>query len=235
MSSRGQATDVTVTDFVSGALAKHSAVHEVGVVRDGLLRLSRLDGKSSVDLGVLQVAWPSPALIESWISSNPGLDAIVNTGKGCHCPADSAAAARRSGVALLAMRDLMFALNGDDLLGYENRQMKYAMDTLSQHDRVESAEGFCEETIRLHRIGMADVDVVLVDIYALGVAEVVRTLREHSFANAILNINPYGNYSADAKARAKDANVGLFTYKELFGALRHEGSGFLDYVPGGNR
>lgn len=226
---------MTVTDFVSGALAEHSAVQDVEVVREGLLRLSRTDGRSAVLLGVFQVQWPSPSLVDSWISSNPGLDAIVNTGRGCHCPADSAASARRSGVALLAMRDLMFALNHENPLEYENRQIKYAIDTLGQHDRVETVEKLCEAAIKVHRAGLTDVDVVLVDIYALGVAEVVRTLRDHPFANAILNINPYGQYSADAKARAKDAKVGLFTYKELFGALRYDGSGFVDYVPGGNR
>ena len=226
---------MTVTDFVSGALAEHSAVQDVEVVREGLLRLSRTDGKSAVLLGVFQVQWPSPSLVDSWISSNSGVEAIVNTGRGCHCPADSAASARRSGVALLAMRDLMFALNYEDLLEYENRQIKYAIDTLGQHDGVEIVEKLCEAAIRVQRAGLTDVDVVLVDIYALGVAEVVRTLRGHPFADAILNINPYGQYSADAKARAKDAKVGLFTYKELFGAIRHEGSRFVDYVPGGNR
>jgi hypothetical protein len=112
--------------------------------------------------------------------------------------------------------------------------MKYAKEALASHNSVAEVEGLCEAAFRLHRHGMSDVDVVLADVYSLGVADVVRILREHKGVEAILNVHPYGQYSADAKARAADAGAGLFSYKELFGALRHKGSDFIGYVPRGD-
>jgi hypothetical protein len=57
----------------------------------------------------------------------------------------------------------------------------------------------------------------------------MEALELHRDIDAIVNFLSHNEYTDEAKARASQLGVGLFTPREMFGALNFEGEAFHEY------
>lgn len=79
-------------------------------------------------------------------------------------------------------------------------------------------------------IGDRSVRLHLNNIYTVSEADVLEIRAEMPDVDAIVTVNSYNSYSKDAKKAALEAGVGLFTAKELLGAINFTGDRFLHYI-----
>lgn len=87
------------------------------------------------------------------------------------------------------------------------------------------------QTLQVVRSRLPNVKVFMTNIYVVGEAEAYEILSANPDVSAIVTMSAWNGYSNAAKAMCKVRNVGLFKFKELLGAIYHEGQQFLDYLP----
>ncbi len=98
------------------------------------------------------------------------------------------------------------------------------------HSRVTSVEEISEYFYEVERIGLPNLKIALSNIYVLGEADVHELLGEYDGVDCIVVGGNWNTYTGIAKQLAKDCDVGLFQFREFFGAINNEGNKFLDYV-----
>ncbi len=92
-------------------------------------------------------------------------------------------------------------------------------DALDGHRRVES---FVRERDLLFKLTLNDfteTNVLLLDEYTLGLAALLKALKEFPESNFIANGANWNGYSREAKQHGLDNNVGVFVMGEFLGAL----------------
>lgn len=75
-----------------------------------------------------------------------------------------------------------------------------------------------------------DIKVLVADIYIAGEADILEISSNLHDIDCIVLIGFYNRYSNEAKKLAKSMNVGLFNYREFFGAIHYSGNAFIDYT-----
>ena len=64
--------------------------------------------------------------------------------------------------------------------------------------------------------------IALVDIYCVGEVDVLEILTEHPDVNAIVTLSSWNTVSGDAHNYGCERHVGVFTWKEFFGAINYK-------------
>ncbi|MET9564987.1 hypothetical protein [Streptomyces tauricus] len=219
-----------VRNWAERALTERDDVISVEVTQEGSLLVTR-NGKRAVRLNLVSVPMLDEALVEECYSSDPAIDAVVNSGKELHYSGKSKERAHSLGLEAYTFKEAWNALGRQEFRGYEPANLAYAKNTLLSHRRVSRIERVCESILRIHRREHPPVDIVFVDAYTLGVAGLQQTLSWHSNVDAIVNMGAYNHYTGEAKDAATGMGIGLFTYKEFMGALNYADQRFLDYTP----
>jgi len=99
------------------------------------------------------------------------------------------------------------------------------------HTAVENIEMLSEQLYRINRkhFKKPPVTVFVVDLYVASEADVVEIRGEYPDIDAIVMIGFYNTNSWAAKEMGKKLNLGLFTFREFFGALNFTEDKFLNY------
>ncbi len=167
--------------------------------------------------------------VRSILGTYAGIDGIVNSGSGTHYLGDAKLVARGEGIALHTFGEYMSALNKEQFRTSEDKEMTYVLESLAKHRKIVEVEQVCEKRIRLKRDGLSPVEVVQAYVYIFGIVELEKTLKAHPMPDAIVNSHVYGQFTKEALERARDYGVGLFTMKDVFGALYRDGTEFSSY------
>ena len=92
--------------------------------------------------------------------------------------------------------------------------------TVLTHDNVLSVERLGPQEFRVIRdIPPTELTVLLINIYTVGLADVVQAMSEIERLNCIVTVSAWNGYTEEAKHYAGKHKVGLFIFKELMGAL----------------
>jgi hypothetical protein len=106
---------------------------------------------------------------------------------------------------------------------------------LDEHTKVKSHESPARQVYVIERHGKAPVKLYLTNSYVVGLAEYFEVLARHPDLDAIVTISPYNSVATAAKNQGLADGVGVFQFKEFYGALNYEGSDFVCYKPPGGR
>lgn len=108
----------------------------------------------------------------------------------------------------------------------------FFFNLISNHSKVEEIE---QVGIPLYTITKKDgniLDILLVDIYIIGDAEIFDLMSRYSNIDAIINISMWNSNLSSAKDIAREHKIGLFELKPFMGALNCVSrKAFLNYIP----
>jgi len=103
-------------------------------------------------------------------------------------------------------------------------------DVLSNHDQVESFTRDQGIVFTIRREGRKPTVVaVLVDIYTIGLADVVEAIRRFPEMTCLVTNGNWNSYTSEAKRYGYERQIGVFNTSEFFGALRRRES--HKYIP----
>jgi hypothetical protein len=99
------------------------------------------------------------------------------------------------------------------------------------HSKVNGLENPAPQVYVIERRDMAPVKIFLTNSYVVGQAEYFEVREQHPDLDALVTIGPYNSVATAAKHQGLDDGVGVFQFKEFYGALNYEGSDFVCYQP----
>lgn len=230
----------SLRDWAAHRIAKRSVleIHNDGinglrVKRDPRLWREGVDGRprpSEVRLTFAVETMMTAQAAEIILRERPQTSAIVNVGRFCHYSGAAKALAHERNVEIYTFGEVASALESPQFWGHEWSYRRRIKSNLTrEHTRVSSVSHICEELLLVDRVGLPPVQLIVADVYVLGVVELLTILEKHPDAAAIVNFGSYTQYTDEAKHRAISMGVGLFQYGQLLGALHLEGHRFVNH------
>lgn len=107
--------------------------------------------------------------------------------------------------------------------------IKYFEDSTQRHSNVISVENTKGSVYDVSRYN-SPLRVHLTNIYIVGIADVHEILAHDADVNCIVTISAWNSYTQEAKDYCIASKIGLFKFREYYGALNFEGDKFLDYI-----
>ena len=104
--------------------------------------------------------------------------------------------------------------------GVEYSTIIFFENALSSNKKVESFKREDDVLFRIKRSdGLSDINMLLVDIYTVGISDVMRAMSEFPDVDCIVTCANWNGYTPDAKKYGQENDVGVFVAGEFFGAL----------------
>ena len=98
--------------------------------------------------------------------------------------------------------------------------IEFFQTAIPKHDHVLSVERLGSQVFRVTRdIAPTELIVLLINLYTVGLADVVRAMTEVEGLNCIVTISAWNGYTEEAKQYALNRKIGLFIFREIMGAL----------------
>lgn len=102
-------------------------------------------------------------------------------------------------------------------------------DRLRSHTKVECFEktdDYCYLIKR--RLGLRDIELLITDLYTIGIADLIEQKNNYPKMNAMLTISSWNGYTKSVKDEAKKEHIGIFVFSEFLGALNYDE--FWNYI-----
>jgi hypothetical protein len=215
------------TSWFEETIAKHTSIASVTAPENGHVRLERKEHPPIVVAPVAGTRVTAEDIVK--ILGRGPADIICLITKAGHYDWDARERAEQAGASVHTMKELMTSLSDADPRPFVNKNVAFARDALGQHTRVHEVRMICEASMQLVRDGLSTVEIAVEYEYEFGEEALVRALNHHPGVDAVLNSNPNGKPTTAALKHAEQAGVGLFSFRELMGALNFEGSAFRNY------
>lgn len=107
--------------------------------------------------------------------------------------------------------------------------------SISNHSKTRWLERLEDCHYVIHRKGLPSYEVLITDYYTLGLADYLEIKEEYPLIQGIVTLSNWNGYTHQAKATAKQQNVGIFIMSELLGALNwNEPHKYIKKDPEGN-
>jgi hypothetical protein len=158
-------------------------------------------------------------MIEDIVQAGEDLEFIANIPKQAIWLGDAIALAQDLDIGWGGFGDLISAMSGEIIRGFQRREYAFVERGLRQHTRVDHLTRIYDRVFKISRRKLGDLTIVLVNEYKL-TAEHVRSAREtYGGFDAILKTNPNGRTTDAARVAANQLDVGIFSWSELFSRL----------------
>lgn len=103
------------------------------------------------------------------------------------------------------------------------------------HAKVSSLGRPMPHVYAIERDSLPPVKVLLTNSYVVGLAEYHYARSRIPDLDAIVTISPYNSVSRDAWDAGQADGVGVFSFREFYGALNYQGDEFVQYLPRDSR
>ncbi len=218
------------TDWFAMRVAQHDEVSKAEVLDPHRVRLERTtDGNEPLTIAPVGVAQLEATHVELVLDEAPA-SIICLVPRASHYSWEAREQAQRRNSTVQTYKELFTFLHVPDPRPLLDKNVAYAIDVLSQHDKVARVEMICEASMRILRTNsLSDVTISIEYEYEFSQEAIVRALKKHPDVDAVLNANPNGRPMPPAVSHAGHARVGLFRLRELMGALNYGGAAFTDY------
>lgn len=97
------------------------------------------------------------------------------------------------------------------------------------HSKVEGLLPIGEQAYAVIRASLPTLRVWVCDVYRVSASDVAAILAEDPQIQAIVTMSNWNDVTVEAKEDGTARRVGVFTFKELMGALNYQGDEFFDY------
>ena len=102
---------------------------------------------------------------------------------------------------------------------------------ISSHGHVQGLEKVEPQVYEISREGMQDVRLWICDVYRVSAADVAEICAEDPDINAIVTMSNWNDVTQEGQEAGREQVVGVFTFKQLMGALNYDDDKFVDYKP----
>jgi len=109
--------------------------------------------------------------------------------------------------------------------------LEFFENSLRAHRTVTSVRLEQPQVYVIERDSLPPVKVFLTNSYVVGLAEYHDVRGRIPDLDAIVTISPYNSVSRDAWDAGQTDGVGVFQFRQFYGALNYEGNRFVQYLP----
>ncbi len=110
--------------------------------------------------------------------------------------------------------------------------LTFFINAIKNHTRVSEVSEVEEHVYEITRTGnRSPLKILVAAIYIASEADIFELKGLYPELDCIVLIGYYNRYSGAAKLLAKRNDIGLFDFREFFGAINFVGQKFLDYEP----
>ena len=202
-------------------LEKLEAVERVDLLAPQILNIIRTENSPFL-AGTIASPCVKESTIKNMLDGSFSLEFIANippesfwTGAAIDCVSHQS-------VAFGGMGDLFSAVKLPNVRRYENKEFAFVERGLHQHTKVSRLQRVHDRKYLVKRYDLNDVDVVLVNTYAV-TADDIRTARErYGPFKAVLKTNPNGGITESAEQAAESMGARIFEWGEFMKYLHRE-------------
>ncbi len=198
---------------------EHTNVTKVELLQPQILKVFRKEHET-VLIGCVAVDRVIPSQIESLLEQPFTLSFIVNIPAESFWTGPAIELAESRSLGFGGMDDLFRALNGPDVGSYRRKEFDYFERVVKEHDNILEIDRVHDRKYSLTRYEHGQVQVLLLNEYAL-CAEKVRISRErYGSFRVILITNPNGEATSQAKRAARNLGVRILKMRGFLGFLK---------------
>lgn len=209
------------TEWVAGNLRKARGISGVEILSDQALRICR-ERYATFVAGVVSERCVEVEDIKTLVASGLGVEIIANVPKDSFWTGKALQLAIDNDIATGAYGDLLRVIDCQDVRSFRSKETEFIERGLRQHDRISRFDRVHDRLYRLHRIGLPDLTVVMLNEYEM-TADHLRVARDRYgvFSVAVIT-NPNGRCTGSAEQVAKGLGVQVLNWGEFFGRLNRE-------------
>lgn len=211
-------TPAETTEWVAANLRKAEHVTQVEVLADQVLRVSR-DKYAPYVAGVVSAKSVKVDNIMPLVESALGVEIIANVPKESYWTGHAIALAQVHNIATGGYGDLLRVIEVEDVRAFQQKETAFIERGLRQHDRITSFNRLHDRLYLIHRNGLPDVTVAMLNEYEL-TADHLRTARDRYGQFSIVVItNPNGGPTDSAAEVAQTMGTEIPKWGEFFGRV----------------
>lgn len=206
--------------WLAGTLPQHHEVARAEREGRGLVLIER-KSKPVTRVGVLTVDEVTPVDVEPFLpeAGRPAMIIVIPT--RALWTGDAIRAVESEGIAWGKMYDLYRALNQeDDLALYTNPGREFVDRMLDQHRNIAAWERISDRSYRIVKAVGSDLNIATSQEYELTADAVRDAYARLAPFDILLNTNPYGRISAQAKAVAAKLEINIADSDSLYKLLK---------------
>ena len=205
--------------WLSKKLIEHTNVKSVHLLRPQVLKVARKEHGTAF-VGSVASERVTCSTIESLLDEPFTLSFIVNISKESFWTGEAIELVESRSVGFGGMDDLFRAINHPCVGSYRRKEFCYFEQVMNQHSNVYEVVRIHDRKYVLRRYEHGDIEVVLLNEYAL-CADKVRTARDwFGPFRAIVITNPNGEATSEAKQVAKFIGARIFKLRAFMGFLK---------------
>lgn len=215
-----QREDAWAPGWVAARLSEVEQVESCKPVGGPNVRVERTGTLPTVHIACIAVDDVGRDVTQAVIEAAEEVCFIVNVTSGARITGEAIETARREGIAIGGMADVMRALRQNDPSMHEDRSWDFVENGLAQHDAVSHFEILSRGCYRIHRYRHETVDVAVIDDYEVTAESVRNAIGKFGDIDAVVSSNPSAQPIADtAKRAASSAGTRVYLWREFYGLL----------------
>jgi hypothetical protein len=205
--------------WIAKKLEDSPEVQEVTVNGNGTLTINRRT-HSTAYVAYLSVPVFDGSAVRNAHQVHPTARFIMNLPGSAITKIDAFREAKKIGVAIGGLGDLMGAMSESDPANYVAREIKYIEKILRQHDRVSTFDRIDLTKYRISRRGLPDVTVCVGLDYEVTAEAIRDAIDKYGDFDAYVTSNPNARaVSPQAIAASRSAGRKVFLWREFMAAL----------------
>ena len=209
------------TDFAIKSLTSHSAVARAAALPNGFVTVRRRE-QPPVTIAPVSVPRVTDGLVaEIFRAGTP--DIVMLVPRASHYDWSARELALSNGSSVQTVKEVFTALNLEDPRSFLNKDVVFAVGTLSEHSTVTGLTMRCESMFTLTRQRpLSDVTIAVEYEYEFTQEALIAARKKHPEAGMYLNGNPNGRPTSAAVSLSDFAGVEIHRFGELMSRLNRE-------------
>ncbi len=206
------------TTWVAEQLSEVPGVIEAAVESPNTFRIIRRVYDPFV-AAILSVPVVTAEILHPLLEADSAIEIVANVPKESVWTGGAIAFAATQGVAFGGMRDLMSAVDRENVREYTRSEYAFVERGLSQHDRVSRLEREFDRVYLVHRHQLPPMRFVMLNEYELTGDHLRAARSRYGHFNAVLLNNPNGKATTGALEVAEELGVGILKWGQFLGRL----------------
>ena len=204
--------------FIASGLASHDEVAQANPIDDRRVEVQRKK-YPHFNVGVVSQVCVTPDVVTE-LAHDRTIDFICNLPRECVWVGEAIDIVRSQGKAWGGVADLYSAAAREEQVrDFVRAEFRFIERVFAQHSNVTHVERLYDRVYRLHRRGMADVDVALLNEYDLTADHVRTAVERYGTLTDILANNPNCRFTPQAVEASRQIGVKMMMLRNFMGRL----------------
>ena len=207
-------------EWCKSKLADHNNIGSIELLSSNLLLVTHKNGN------IFKIATMSLVKIDSvdieGLIQDSVVDFVLNVSKEPYITQKALQRAENNNFSIGGLGDAMRALGDGTFKKYINPEISFILRGLEQHSKVTNITRLDNRRFEIERNELSSVIVLALNEYDLTADSIRVAIDKFPKFDMILKSNPNGGISKNAVSVAQSANITIYRWGELLGALNKE-------------